>query len=474
MLLLPYRFIRLTLTTTNKYPKLTLIYLTCSLMLYTIVIIKKQLELSTHQIIITTIPITTITTTTITTTSTTTTPPPPPPDQLINIITNNDNTPTITTTTSSSFTMKQPLPLLTCGRPITTYEINLIQHLQSIISTSPILSNDKIIFFTLTTQSAWSTTKLHLTSLLENAPKTSTRFFVICIGQDTLQMCRKEFPSLHCILDQEMSNRIDPAHVAHSMSIGQDGIDTSYVEIIWRKPEIIQLFFLAGTKQITVVDSDGVWFQDPISSSSSSLSGDLLSPSNHGGVQYSLLSSGEYFVGSTTFGLSKKECTNAQIFRNTPLILNSGTVTIENNEIGNMILQRWMYWRLKSGPNGGCITTSSRTKTIPRESVALDQDGLNDAACNITISLLLLQLQQQSSTKTTRKNQLPAVVGLYSTSHVLLNSIHAQARIIGSPHFNFCTVWFFHATNCGTDKKICMEKNLKRRKDAKCTTVTTR
>jgi len=306
----------------------------------------------------------------------------------------------------------------------------------------------KQVVVTLATNGTLPALKIHVTSMLRNAPKAFSGLIVDCIGGDVYEYCSRTWPG-KCVLDVDLSSKLKEFSVdgkSKAMVVSRD-----YVDIVWRKPEICKLAFLAGAQGCMIVDSDGVWFRDPKPSESTDL---------------------EVVWSSSDFPERKLRPIEGCQSAKARSVTNSGTVYIPNNDAGNKILDVWLASRIQD-PMVGVFYVHVIYKTLAKQfkdrasadiyfsqtkkkqgmcdaslqegDAMLDQDGLNIAVC------------------TGPKGSM-----IYSSLQVLLNSVHAVVRKY--PDYSICSPFFFHSTNCGVtaDKVKCLIRNLTRWKEAGC------
>ncbi|KAH9258107.1 hypothetical protein BASA81_003670 [Batrachochytrium salamandrivorans] len=314
---------------------------------------------------------------------------------------------------------------MSCNRLQSVLEDKMVMGFRSLFTAKQLDS----VFLSLSTKDTLPALQIQLDSLRENAPKMLSKFIVVCVGNDTCIQCEGMHPG-QCVPDEYLADFLQGVTGANSLSHkSSSGLAKAYVDIIWRKPELILLAFQAGAKFVGVVDTDGVWFSNPPFGYDTNMS--IQASSEHG-------QPANYLV-------TQSRCNRASIFRGSPLILNSGTVLMRNDFMGQQFLQDWLAFRATNAI-GLCGETNTE---VGRESAMLDQDGMNSVAC--------LEGKPYS-------NQ---VVGL-SSNQVLLNAIHNRIR--GQDWYSICRPWFFHATNCGGtgDKHVCLERNLQRHRDARC------
>jgi len=318
-----------------------------------------------------------------------------------------------------------PPVLGSCKVPTTVETVSLIRDVNWVIKKHRITN----AIFSVSTLDSLPSLKLQLESIEANAPGIANNFIIFCVGTETCSKC--EMFHDKCIADKPLDKVIDGAKGAKSLSEGSyksSAVDKVYIDIIWRKPELIEILFLTGVESVLTVDSDGIWFNYPPD------------------FKDSVASSSEY-MALEDFLVDRYKCEFAMVFRKAPLVLNSGTVFIRRDEIGKEVLSDWLALRSEM-PEGVCNVENGE---YPRDSMVLDQDGLNIIACK------------------KGKHYSGKIRGL-SSNQVLLNSVHSLAR--QEPQFDMCNVWFFHSTNCGSyrQKHLCLEINMKRWRDKGCFT----
>jgi len=317
---------------------------------------------------------------------------------------------------------------MTCDRAGTVEEFEMVDTIAAMISKGELKlrGEHRGLVFTLSTYASLNATRTQVLSLHENAPKIIPSFVLFCVGDSMCEECRK----MHsiCVADRYMEKLIQGQAGADSMALGDGPINKLYLDIIWRKPELVRILFQAGAGEVTLVDADGAWLREP--------------PSDFG-PNPSVSSEN---IEMETYMVDPLRCQMYPLARQSPLILNSGTVHIRSDPMGLALLDDWIASRTLR-PSGYC-GSDGVGGTVERSMAMLDQDGLNLLACS------------------TNKVYSGKVKG-WSSREVLLNSIHFIAR--ENPLFSICTPWFFHATNCGGNelKYTCLEKNLQRRRD-KC------
>lgn len=210
------------------------------------------------------------------------------------------------------------------------------------------------------------------------------------------------------------------------------GASKQYIDLIWRRPELMKLFFAAGVESVLSIDSDGIFFNEVLVED-----------------EKMIHAAGEFASGES-YQLTKASCARAPLFRKAPLIMNGGTTFVPNSKMGNNFLDAWLHFR-GTMATGFCsnLYSESELSSVLNVNVMLDQDGLNAVACtDVFVSLFPVQV--------------------FSSNQVLLNSIHSTFR--SNPAYSICKPWFFHATNCGStaEKHQCLTRNEVRRKEAKC------
>jgi hypothetical protein len=315
---------------------------------------------------------------------------------------------------------------MSCGRQATSDEYQLVGDIREYFGRYPESINH--VVFTVSTLAALPALKIQVESLKSNAPGLIKHFVIFCVGHETCQECKNIHATANaCIQDRYLESILQGEAGADSMAFGDatTHVDKVYVDIIWRKPELMRAVFIAGAQKVTVVDTDGAWFSEP--------------PEDLG--EYPVASSEFEQVGNIR--VDENYCAMSQIYRGAPLILNSGTVQMKNNIYGKSLLDEWLATRA-TRPEGLCEGTG--VSHVSRESVMLDQDGLNKAACF-------------------KGKPYSGQVRALSSNQVLLNSVHFLIRPLA--WFSICKPWFFHSTNCGGNnlKPSCMTKNLQRRLD---------
>ena len=352
-----------------------------------------------------------------------------------------------------------PLPRspLTCSTLATDADLRLAGEMRDLV----LEGGAPHVTVTLATLPSIPLLELHLESLHNRAPRTARAFVVACAGRQTLEQCRRlvresrtDLPlksRARCVLDDELAARVDVTKSAPSMGVGshESGVTAAYMAIIWRKPELMQLALDAGAAGVTFVDADGVWFSDP--------------PPRHESRAMPSASS-EFVRFDSGWVVDANACTSARIFRHAPLIFNSGTVHVPGNAAGRELLRRWLdaRGRFRGGVcparGAGGEDAERASGTVSRDDAFLDQDGLNLAICDDVL--------RAAQTTGNLKSARPLAVRIMTTSEVLLNSVHSAAR--RAQGFSICLPWFFHATNCGDDKRVCLLRNLERRDQARC------
>jgi len=325
-------------------------------------------------------------------------PPPPPPPLSTRPPTNSKATfPPLRSVASDAC-------VLSCCNPRSVHELALEEELVRMLS----MRKHRHAVITLATNGTLAALRIHAESMKRNAPTSFESLIIGCIGRDVYEICSRAWPE-KCVHDIELSSKLRAFSVdgkSRSMVVSRD-----YVDIVWRKPEICKLALLAGAEGCLIVDSDGVWFRDPLPEESTAAT--------------VLWSSSDYVERASR---PVHGCDRAKLRS----VTNSGTVWIPNNAFGNAVLDRWLASRVKD-PLGLC------NPTVLEGDAMLDQDGLNVAVC-----------------------EGPSGSMIYSSMQVLLNSVHAQVR--SYKEYSICKPFFFHATNCGAthEKAKCLQRNLGR------------